>query len=191
MISIYDFYSRNKRSMVTIKTSDMPTELLALYFDPINNEKLPDYITFKIAKGKKAYDIIGLHESWFVFFSQKVIDVLSNFIDMASKCQPLKIAELDQQYYYINNLKEFSFHNHKELRLMYEPKYYGIKDTSIPIFGIKGTSSIMVTEEVKNALLKNKVTNIELVEGFGCSKEEYEMIKKSKFVPEVHVYRDK
>lgn len=191
MISIYDFYSRNKRSMITIKTSEMPAELLAQYLDPINNEKLPDNVTFKIAKGKKAYDIIGLHESWFVFFSQKVIDTLSNFIDMSKKCQPLKISELDQQYYYINNLKAFSFHNHKELRLMYEPKYYGVKDTSIPIFGIKGTSSIMVTEDVKNALLKNKLTNIELVEGFGCSFEEYIRIRMLNFTPEVHAYRDK
>ena len=47
----------------------------------------------------------------------------------------------------------------------------------------------MVSEEVKNALLKNKVSNIELIESFGCSLEEYKEIKKSKFKPEVHAYR--
>lgn len=49
----------------------------------------------------------------------------------------------------------------------------------------------MVSEEVKKALLKNKVSNIELVESFGCSLEEYKKIKKSKEKHEVHVYKDK
>ena len=66
-----------------------------------------------------------------------------------------------------------------------------MQDPSTPIFGIEGTLFIMVSEEVKNALLKNKVSNIELIESFGCSLEEYKEIKKSKFKPEVHAYRDR
>ena len=72
-----------------------------------------------------------------------------------------------------------------------DPCYFGIQDTSIPNFGIDDTAFIIVSEEIKDALLKNKISNIELKETFGCSFEEFKEIKKSGFKPQIHVYEDK
>ena len=189
MITFFRFTHRFKRSLLEI-TSDSQY----VYYwnpDPLSKEKLPNNIVFEIAAGKKAYDIIRRYEDCGYFFSQKVINVLSQFVDMSDKCYPIKIKGLDKQYYVIYNLEAYPYWNRDEDTFMHDPRYFGIQALSTPIFGIEGTLFIMVSEEVKNALLKNKVSNIELVESFGCSLEEYKEIKKSKFKPEVHVYRDK
>ena len=190
MISLFNLTHRFKRSMLEIASS-ASSDLLWKIIDPRQKGKLPSNITFKVVAGKKAYDIIRLHQDIERFYSQKIIDILSQFVDMTDKCYPIKIEGIDEKYYVIHNLKTYPYLNRDEKLFMYDPRYYEIVDPSIPIFGIENTAFVMVSKDVKNALLKNKVTNIELVEEFGCSKEEYEMIKKSKFVPEVHVYRDK
>ena len=53
------------------------------------------------------------------------------------------------------------------------------------------TAFIIVSEEIKDALLKSKISNIELIETFGCSFEEFEEIKKLGFKPQIHVCEDK
>ena len=62
---------------------------------------------------------------------------------------------------------------------------------SDPIFCIKNTGWLFVTEEVKDALFDNKITNISLEECFSCSREGYERIKKTGIWPEVRVYEDR
>ena len=189
MITFYRFTHRFKRSLLEI-TSDSQY----VYYwnpDPLLKEKLPDNIVFEIAAGKKAYDIIRRYEDCGHFFSQKVIDVLSQFVDMSNKSYPIKIKGLDEQYYVIYNLEAYPYWNRDEDTFMHDSRYFGMQDPSTPIFGIEGTSFIIVSEEVKKALLRNKVSNIELVESFGCSLEEYKKIKKSKERHEVHVYKDK
>lgn len=66
-----------------------------------------------------------------------------------------------------------------------------MKIYSIPFIGIDDTAYIIVSEEIKDALLKSKISNIELIETFGCSFEEFRDIKKSGFNPQIHVYEDK
>ncbi len=190
MKTIYMFTHRFKRSMLEI-TSDTDYDTLWKYLNPLQTEKLPDNITFRVAAGKKAYDIIRLYESGEKFHSQKVIDVLSQFVDMTDKCYPIKIEGVEEQYYFIYNLKAYPYLNRKENFYVDKPFYFGVEDSLIPIFGIQDTQYRIVSEDVKDALLKNKVTNIELMECFGCSKEEYKKIKKSKFVPQIRVYNDK
>ena len=190
MFSYYSFNHRFKRSMLEI-TSKTSYDILWKYLDPLQKEKLPENIVFTIASGKKAYDIIRLYESGEYFFSQRVIYVLSKFIDMTDKCYPITIEGVETLYYVIYNLDAYTFINKDDLLFMYDPHFYYVQDNSLQIFGIKGTSCIIVSNEIKNALLKNKITNIELIECFGCSLEEYKEIKKSKFKPEVHAYRDR
>lgn len=189
MITFYRFTHRFKRSLLEIKSDSQ-----YVYYwnpDPLSKEKLPDYIVFEIAAGKKMYDIIRRYEDCGIFFSQKVIDILSQFVDMSDKSYPIKIKGLDEQYYVIYNLEAYPYWNKNEDTFMHDPRYFGMQDPSTPIFGIEGTLFIMVSEEVKNALLKNKISNIELIECFGCSLDEYKRMKKSKTKPEVHAYRDK
>ena len=115
---------------------------------------------------------------------------MSQFVDMSDKCYPIKIEGIEEQYYIIYNLEAYPYWNREEVTFMYDPCYFGMQDPSTSIFGIEGTLFIMVSEEVKDALLKNKVSNIELIESFGCSLEEYKEVR-NKQKSEVHVYRDK
>lgn len=190
MVSFYFLTHRFKRSMLEI-TSNTSYDVLWKYLKPNKKEKLPNNVTFSVATGKKKYDIIRLYESGEKFFSQKVIDVLSLFVDMSEKCYPIKIKDVEEQYYVIYNLKQFQFLNQDESLFDDEPACIGVQDKTLSLFSLKHTKSIIVSEAVKDALLKNKVSNIELIECFGCTLEEYEEIKKGKIKPTVHIYNDK
>ena len=173
-------------------TSETSYDILDKCLDPTQTEKLPDDVCFKVAAGKKDYDIIRYYGVGWEFYSQKIIDVLSQFVDMSDKCYPVKIDGVEKQYYVINNLKTYPFWNKDDVVSMYDdPCYFGINDKSISIFGIENTAFIIVSEEIKDALLKSKISNIELKETFGCSIEEYKKIKESNFKPQIHIYEDK
>lgn len=191
MISFYYFSHRFKRSMLEI-TSETSYDILDKCLDPTQTEKLPDDVCFKVAIGKKDYDIIRYYGVGWKFCSQKIIDVLSLFIDMSDKCYPIKIEGVEQQYYVIYNLKTYPFWNREEtITMRDDPYFFGIQDASIPIFGIEDTGFVIVSEKVKDALLKSKISNIDLNETFGCSIEEYKKIKESNFKPQIHIYEDK
>ena len=190
MIHLFDFTHRFKRSMLEI-SSTTSYDILWKYLDPLQKERLPSNITFKLETGKKQYDIIRLYESGEEFFSQNVIDVLSLFVDMTGKCYPINIDDIEKQYYAIYNLEAFSFLNREESKFEDEPCCFEVNVPSLPLFGIEGTKCIIVSTEVKNALLKHKLSNIRLLECFGCTLEEYKKNKKSLMKLEVHEYRDK
>lgn len=191
MITFYYFTHRFKRSMLEIIPTEPSFDLSWEHVSPLYKEQFLANVTFSVVTGKKSYDIIRVNQDIGVFYSKKIINVLSQFVDMSDKCYPIKIEGLEEQYYVIYNLEAYPYWNRDEDTFLYDPCYFGMQDPSTPIFGIEGTLFIMISEEVKNALLKNKVSNIELIESFGCSLEEYKEIKKSKFKPEVHAYRDR
>ena len=190
MISFYFLTHRFKRSMLEI-TSETSYDVLWKYLLPYKTKPLPADVTFTVAAGKKEYGIIRLYESGEEFFSQKIIDVLSQFVDMSDKCYPIRIEGVEAQYYVIYNLKKYKFLNLEENLFEDEPGCIGVQDESLPIFSLEGTKCIIVSEDIKDALLKNKVTNIKLTECFGCTLEEYKKNKKSLMKLEVHEYRDK
>lgn len=191
MISLFCLTHRFKRSMLEI-TSETSYDILDKYLGPAQTEKLPDDVHFKVVAGKKKYDIIRYYGFAWEFYSQKFIEVLSQFVDMSDKCYPIKIDGIEEQYYVIYNLKTFPFWNKDDVVSMYDdPCYFGINDKSISISGIDNTAFIIVSEEIKDALLKSKISNIELLETFGCSIEEYKKIKESNFKPQIHIYEDK
>ena len=191
MISLFCLTHRFKRSMLEI-TSETSYDILDKYLGPAQTEKLPDDVHFKVVAGKKNYDIIRYYGFALEFYSQKFIEVLSQFVDMSDKCYPIKIDGIEEQYYVIYNLKTFPFWNKDDVVSMYDdPCYFGINDKSISISGIDNTAFIIVSEDIKDALLKSKISNIELLETFGCSIEEYKKIKESNFKPLIHIYEDK
>ena len=166
-------------------------------FDPeeytIVNTKmtLPNNITFSVVSGKKSYDIIRIYQAVGKFFSKRIIDVFSQFIDMSDKCYPINIKDVDMKYYAIFNLSEVPYLNRKENNFLEEPTFIYTQKMSDPIFCIKNTGWLFVTEEVKDALFDNKITNISLEECFSCSRDGYERIKKTGTWPEVRVYENK
>ena len=102
---VFDFLNDFKRSQLEI-IANVSNKLLWEYLVPYKNEKLPENITFKVAAGKKNYDVIRLFQSGEYFFSQKFIDVLSQFMDMSDKCYPIKVEGAEEQYYVIYNLDQ-------------------------------------------------------------------------------------
>ena len=191
MVTFYSFNHRFKRSMLEI-TPSIFFDLDWNQVDPLQKVKYLADVPFKIAAGKKKYDIIRVYENIGVFYSQKVIDVLEEFVDMSDKCYPIEIESVEEKYYVIYNLPSFSLLNGNVNVFIDEPCFFDFpSQESIPIFGIENTLFVIISEDVKNALLKHKVSNIELIECFGCTLDEYEGIKRMKFQPEVHVFRDK
>lgn len=179
MIIVNNFYDALKRSEIEIFSDDLPYKLLCDYLIPYHKEKLPDSVTFKVSAGKKNYDVIRLFESGECFFSQKFINVLSQFMDMSDKCYPIKVEGLEEQYYVIYNLDHYPFINKNRSMFNDEPSFYSGKKITTPLFGITDTRCHVVTKEIKNALIKNKISNIEFEESFLCTKEEYKEWRKS------------
>ena len=178
MKSVYNFHNAFKRSQLEV-SSDASYDLLLKYLVPYQNEQLPGNIIFKVANGKNNYDLIRLFESGELFFSQKFIDVLSQFMDMSDKCYPIKVDGAEEQYYVIYNLDKYPYINEEKASFDKEPSFYCGKEITAPLFGINDTRCFVVTEEVKNALIKNKISNIYFEESFLCTKEEYKVWKKS------------
>ena len=190
MVSFYFLSHRFKRSMLEI-TSDTSYDVLWKYLLPHKKQPLPRDVIFSVAAGKKKYDIIRLYESGEYFYSKKIIDIFSQFVDMSDKCYPINIKDVDQPYYVIYNLERFQFFNQDENLFDDEPACIGAQDTLKPLFSLEHTKAIIVSENIKDALLKEKVSNIELEECFGCSFEEFQKLRESGVQPEVHVYNDR
>lgn len=178
MKTVFNFHNDFKRSQLEI-SPDVSYNLLWEYLVPYKDEKLPENVTFKVAIGKKNYDVIRLFESGEYFFSQKFIDVLSQFMNMSDKCYPIKVDGAEEQYYVIYNLDKYPYINEEKASFDKEPSFYCGKEITAPLFGINDTRCFVVTEEVKNALIKNKISNIYFEESFLCTKEEYKVWKKS------------
>lgn len=178
MKTVFNFHNDMKRSQLEI-TSDVPSEYIWDYLVPYNNEKLPESVTFKVAAGKKNYDLIRLFQCGEYFFSQKFIDVFSQFMDMSNKCYPINVKGAEVQYYVIYNLKKYPFLNEKTASFEKEPSFYCGKEITMPLFGINNTRRFVVTEEIKKALIKNKISNIWFEESYLCTKKEYKDWKDS------------
>ena len=178
MKTVFNFHNAFKKSQLEI-TSNIQSKLIWDYLVPYNKERLPESITFKIAAGKKNYDLIRLFQCGEFFFSQKFIDVFSQFMDMSDKCYPIKVEGAEQQYYVIYNLKKYPYLNKNRASFDEEPSFYCGKEITAPLFGITDTRCFVVTEELKNALIKNKISNIDFEESFLCTKDEYKDWRKS------------
>ena len=72
-----------------------------------------------------------------------------------------------------------------------DPRYYDIQNASKYIYAIGGTLNIIVNEEVKDALVRENISNMELTECFGCTKGEFDWIWETDEEPTVHFYKDK
>lgn len=172
-------------------TSETDYRLFQRYLDPLQKERLPNNVKFRIAAGSKKYDIIRLYERGEEFYSQRVIDVLSQFVDMTGKYYPIRIDGVEEQYDVLNNLDACSFLNRNECLSIDDPCFWEVQDAALHIFGIIDTSFVIVSEKVKEALLKSKISNIQLTESFGCTRDEYNKLKGNKAMPQVRLYTDR
>lgn len=179
MKKVFRLLNDFKRSQLEIFSDVLPYTVLREYLVPYHKEKLPLNVTFEISAGKKNYDVIRLFESGEYFFSQKFIDVLSQFMDMSDKCYPIKVEGAEEQYYVIYNLKKCPFLNKNKAIFDKEPYFFCGKDITEPLSCVTNTLITFVPEEIMNALIKNKISNIYFMESFLCTKEEYKAWKKT------------
>lgn len=149
-------------------------------------ERIADDVVFEIKHNSKAMDIIYYYECISKrFHSEKLIKILSEFMDMSDKCYQINIKGLDSKYYFINNLPIVSqfWEAHKTFDMFssYREPFILYQDNVPPIFIIQDTNIIAVNKDVKNALEEGKLTNVKLSEYEGIfrfSLEEYEAYQK-------------
>jgi hypothetical protein len=113
MITFYTFsWKVGTRSFVEVKANNsIDYKFIRPYLYTISKDRLPSDVSFSVVKGKRWTDIILLYEAaTHKFFSQRLIDILEQFIDLRNKCYPIDIAGAPFKYYTIYNLEELPYY---------------------------------------------------------------------------------
>lgn len=172
--------SNDFRNNVVQLTSNKLYSDIEPYLDQYSTEKLPNEVSFSVAKGKKWADLVYYYEAAsIVFFSKKVIEILSTIIDMKNLCYPIKIeAENAPQYFVIYNKVAYKLINPDYMLDDFgEPPYLYIpqeESEHLKLFThIKGICNI-VNADIMQEMKKSKVTNIRFREIYALDSNEYE-----------------
>ena len=166
--------------------SDMPYNCISeVPFDKANTELLD--LPFRICHGKKQRDIIYYYEGISIeFLSQNIYDFLSRYSDVRPYLYPIRISDIDDAYYFVHNLPEVQFIN----RNVYIPgtnyeteiPCFLLQDNLPPLFSLDNTRCKIITPEMKDAMIKTKLTNVsfEPVYGVSSMEEYYELQMEGK-----------
>lgn len=181
MTTAFFLFDDSKRSHITVQPTNITYDSLYEYVEPCVKKSLPDDVTFKVVKGKKFFDIITIHEAeCHYFYSQRLINLLSEFVDMSDKCYPINIEGIEEKYYMIYNLPEYKRLNRIKFELNpKEPQFYSEKEMIHPLFSFENAYKFAVSEEVMNHLIKNKVTNARFRACYISTEEEYKDWQKN------------
>ena len=175
MITFYYLMRRvEARSIVEIK-ANQPYDYMAIkpYFHPSCKKKLPLDISFSVVKGKRWADIIVLNEAvTHKFFSQRLIDILGQFIDITNKCYPVRIEGSPYNYYCIYNLEEFSFCTDATSMKYRDYNHFVLSNCNVDLFTIRDSNLKILSHKIKQIFEKEKLTNVEFSEIYGITKEE-------------------
>ena len=153
-------------------------EKIELLLEPDSTEKFPNDVSFYVSQGKRWTDIINYHKGGLLhLYSQKLVDVLNQFVDMSNYCYPIKINNSTQSYYVLYNLPRLKYINRYQQDYLFSQLW---KDTicfSLPtqvplLFNLENTLIVACVEDVKNAIQKAKLTNIYFYELYGLSHDE-------------------
>lgn len=164
----------NSKSIVEIRIMDsLRYSSVEPFLLSISKDRLPNNISFYVAKGKRWTDIIVYNQSVSInFYSQRMIDVLSAFMDMSRIVYPIQIEGADCKYFTIYNLKEFNFLNQKFTPLPESHPYFEHTGKTPALFTLTNSNLKVCTEEVKNAIEKAKLTNVYFRDVYGLTTEE-------------------
>ena len=150
------------------------------YLLPYKNQRLPEQTTFCIKAFKKEYDIIGIYQYMSLqLYSKELISILSSFTDMSDKCYKISLPDATKEYFVIYNLPTHICINLKAVKNWVKnfwpdrPIYrFVINDSIGPVFTLDGFNCVIVSEEIRKALTKAKITNIDFREVYGYTPEE-------------------
>ena len=177
MKTYYELSDRSFHDILEIEP--MPYTEMSDFMIRTTQKMLPNDICFVIKHGKRKTDMISHYSSSFDYYSQNFIDVLSKFMDMSDKCYPINIEGIDEKYYVIYNLKGYEFFNRKEHFFKGEPTLFLNEGGSTPpLFTYYRALSLVVSEEIKQEIEKQKLKYIQFKRVFSYSKPEYEAWKK-------------
>lgn len=186
MKTYYDLREKSYHDILRIVPNE-PCDKMYDFMTRTTQKMLPKNISFFIQQGKQKADLIFQYpDTCCKFFSQNLIDVLSKFMDMSDKCYPINIEGIDEKYYVIYNLKGYVLFNRNEhffnqdtRFIKREPALFlNEEESTPPLFTFSNSLSLIVCEEIKQEIEKQKLTNIDFERTFSYSKPEYEAWKK-------------
>ena len=179
MKTYYELITAWKRSCIEIDPNMEPRGYVDCFI-PYEHRRLPEDIKFTVKAGKKEYDIIGVYQRMNIqLYSKELISVLNQFTDMSKYCYKIDVLDVTKEYYVIYNLPTNRWINEKEYdRWMHVPEFdfdairFLINEDDIKVLSAKGIICVLVSEEVKRALEKAKITNVRYNEAYGYTPEE-------------------
>lgn len=173
----YDFRKKLYGGVWEIK-SDMP------YADISEGKNLHLLdLPFRICHGKKQRDIIYYYGDISIeFLSHNIYTFMSQYWDVKPYFYPIHIKDVDDVYYFIHDLPEVKFINRKNTNFEREIRCFLLQDKMPPFFTLNDTRLTVITPDMKDAMIKAKITNItyEPVYGVSSMEEYYELQKKGK-----------
>lgn len=144
-------------------------------------------LPFRICHGKKQRDMVYYYGDISIeFLSQNIYDFLSKYGDMRPYLYPIHINEVDDVYYFVHNLPEVKFINRNvkisSTDYKTEISCFLLQDNLPPLFCLDDTRCKIITPEMKDAMIKAKLTNVsfEPVYGVSSMEEYYELQKDGK-----------
>ena len=158
------FYSINENCQslkLRAKEHELPLEAMIQWFD---EENMPSFQQpFVIDHGKRVKDVLAYYKCNLPFFSEKFRDVLADFVeDIDQYLLPVCIEGVDGQYYVFHDLpvvgemvnRDIHF-NEKEEVTCFAPY-----SKQMHLFTIKDSRYILISPELKDAIVKAKISNL-------------------------------
>ena len=175
----YSLMENNQSLKLRAKDYDLPLDAM----EPWVTKEYLHYFRqpFVINHGKRVKDTIAYHECGLFFISEKFKAVLSDYVpDINQYLAPIFIEGIDSQYYVFHDLPEIgeflnnshSFNSHEEI-ICFSPY-----PKNMHLFAIRGSKTTMFSQELKEAVIKAKVTNIYFNTYYGA--ENYNEYLKNK-----------
>lgn len=173
----YDFRKKSYGGVWEID-SDMPyNKISEVPFDKSDLGLLN--LPFRICHGKKQKDIIYYYGDISIeFLSSNIYTFLSQYGDVGSYLCPIHIKDVDDVYYFIHNLPEVEFINRNVVipntNFEHEIRCFLLQDNIPSLFALNNTRCKVITPEMKEAMIKAKITNVAFTPIYGVSSmEEY------------------
>ena len=144
-------------------------------------------LPFRICHGKKQRDMIYYYgDISIVFLSQNIYDFLSQYVDVSPYLYPIHIKDVDDVYYIVHDLPEVECINPNvyisETDYKTEIPCFLLKDDLPPLFTMSESRLKIITPEMRDAMIKAKLTNIAFRPIYGVSsmEEYYELQREGK-----------
>lgn len=141
-------------------------------------------LPFRMCHGKKQRDIIYYYGDISIeFLSHNIYTFLSQYGDVSPYLYPIHIKDVDDVYYFFHDLPEVECINPNvyisETGYKTEIPCFLLKDDLPPLFTMSESRLKIITPEMKDAMIKAKLTNVAFRPIYGVSSmEEYYQLQK-------------